>query len=250
MFIKIINKIIEPAGFKIGKIESIVPYDIVTDSKFMELYYKCKPFTMTSIERMYSLYQSINYVISKGIPGDFVECGVWKGGSSMLIALVLRERQQNDRKVYMYDTFEGMSEPTEADKDVRGDVARELLSKQNARDEDSIWCLSSLDEVKRNMASTGFDNIHFIRGKVEDTLLNYLPQQISLLRLDTDWYESTKMEMEKLYPLLVNKGVLIIDDFGHWEGAKKAILEYFSEKTLNPLLHRIDNTARIMIKED
>lgn len=249
MLIRIINKLIEPAGFKIGKIESVVPYDLAPESKFMELYNKCKPFTMTSIERMYSLYQSVNYVINNRIPGDFVECGVWKGGSSMLIALMLKEKQQNYRKIYMYDTFEGMSEPTEADKDVRGDAAKELLNKQNASDEDSIWCLSSLDEVKRNMATTGFDNIHFIKGKVEDTLLNHLPQKISLLRLDTDWYESTKMEMEKLYPLLENKGVLLIDDFGHWEGAKKAILEYFSERSLNPLLHRIDNTARIMIKD-
>jgi O-methyltransferase len=249
MFVRIINRLIKPAGFKIGRIESVVPYDIVPDSKFMELYNKCKPFTMTSIERMYSLYQAINYVINNRIPGDFVECGVWKGGSSMMIALVLRERQQNDREIYMYDTFEGMSEPTEADKDVRGDVAKELLIKQNAEDEDSIWCFSSLDEVKRNMAATGFNNIHFIKGKVEDTLLNSLPGKVSLLRLDTDWYESTKVEMEKLYPLLTNHGVLIIDDFGHWEGAKKAILEYFSEKSFSPLLHRIDNTARIMIKE-
>jgi len=143
-----------------------------------------------------------------------------------------------------------MSEPTESDKTSTGKNASDLLQQENKEDTSSIWCYSSLEEVKSNLFSTGFprENIFFIKGKVEDTLKENLPGKLSLLRLDTDWYESTKTELELLYPLLKEKGVLIIDDFGHWEGAKKAVVEYFEKNKLNPFLFRIDFTGKLMIK--
>jgi hypothetical protein len=207
---------------------------------------------MTSIERMYSLYQSLNYVFQNRIEGDFVECGVWKGGSSMMVALYLKERGLINCKVYLYDTFEGMNDPSEFDKDFSGEDAKKMLDVQDKKDDDSIWCYSSLEEVRNNLLSTGYppENLIFIKGKVEDTLNGDLPGKLALLRLDTDWYESTKKELTCLYPLLNQKGVLIIDDFGHWEGAKKAVIEYFNERNQQPLLHRIDNTGRIMIKNE
>ena len=147
----------------------------------------------------------MNYIFKNNLPGDFVECGVWKGGSSMMIALMLKKHGFTGRKLYLYDTFEGMSEPTEADKTSQGEGAKELLSVQDKADDTSIWCYSSLDEVKKNLLSTGFSsgNIVFVKGKVEDTLPGTLPGKLSLLRLDTDWYESTKTELEHLYPLLI-----------------------------------------------
>ena len=167
----------------------------------------------------------------------------------MMIALILKKRDDLDRQIYLYDTFEGMSSPTIVDQTAFGENAAELLEKHGKLSKRSIWFDSSLEEVKENMRLTFYpeDKMAFVKGKVEDTLASNVPIVIALLRLDTDWYESTKVELEILYPLLKPKGVLIIDDFGHWEGAKKAVLKYFNGAA--PLLHRIDNTGRIMVKE-
>ena len=245
-----LNKAIAPLGFKLAKDRSDIPADIARDETFLALYDRCKPYTMTSVERMYSLYLSLCHLIDSGLEGDFVECGVWKGGSSMMIASVLKHRDVADRSIYLYDTFEGMSEPTEVDKAVGGQAASALLEAQEKEDTTSVWCYSSLDEVKSNMAQTGYpaDKLVFVKGKIEDTLASNLPGRLALLRLDTDWYESTKIELQLLYPLLNPGGVLIIDDFGHWEGAKKAVLEYFGQMEKPPFLHRIDYTGRLLVK--
>jgi O-methyltransferase len=200
---------------------------------------------------MYSLYKAVNYVIQNNIAGDFIECGVWKGGSALLIAKMLAYKKITNRKVILYDTYEGMSEPSENDKDYAGINASELLEKASINIQESVWCYSSFEEVKNNLALSGLHEecIIMIKGKVEDTIPLQLPTtQIALLRLDTDWYESTKHELKYLYPLLVKDGVLIIDDYGHWEGCRKAVDEYFAENNVALLLNRIDNTGRIAIK--
>ena len=218
----------------------------------LAVYDKIRLYTMTSIERVSALVLSVEYVIKKNIPGSFVECGVWKGGSVMAIALTLRELGITNRSIYLYDTFEGMSEPT--DKDERafdGVKALNLLNSQiNNKTNDATWAYSSIDEVKYNIARTGYnsDNIYFIKGKIEDTIPNTTPSQIALLRLDTDWYESTKHELIHLYPLLSKGGVLIIDDYGYWKGSKDATDEYFSEDNFT-LISRIDDTGRLIIKQ-
>lgn len=228
----------------------IYPPDIAQDTAFIQLYEKCKPYTMTSVERMYVLYKAVHYVLDNHIPGDFIECGVWKGGSSMMMALTLLERNIADRNIFLYDTFEGMSAPTENDFTFTGETAETLLATQKKEKSDSVWCFSPMDEVKNNISHAGYPGnmLHFVKGKVEDTLQHTKPETIALLRLDTDWYDSTKIELEVLYPRLSNKGILIIDDFGHWEGAKKAVVEYFSTTAYKPLLQRIDETGRICIK--
>jgi O-methyltransferase len=249
MFIKLLRKIANASGYEMKrKGDDVAVADIKADGDFMSLFDQCRPYTMTSIERLYSLYQSINYIVDHEIQGDLVECGVWKGGSSMMMALTLLKRKDSTRKIFLYDTYEGMSEPTEADRTFIGENASDLLKVQNLKDPNSIWCYSSLEEVKQNLSRTKYsgEKLVFVKGKVEDTLSQTVPGQLALLRLDTDWYESTKIELEVLYPLLKDKGILIIDDFGHWEGAKKAVREYFRDQ--KPLLHRIDNTGRIMIK--
>lgn len=218
---------------------------------FISLYKVCQPYTMTSRERMLALYDAVNYVLDNNIKGDFVECGVWKGGSSLLMALILKERNCTDRKIYMYDTYEGMSEPTEEDIAVDGSLAANQLREQSKEKSDSVWCYSSIDEVKHNIASSGIDLslIEFVIGKVEETIPDTIPaDNIALLRLDTDWYESTKHELEYLFPKLVNRGVMIIDDYGHWQGSKKAVDEYFDKMNVRPFLHRVDYTGRIMLK--
>ncbi len=109
---------------------------------------------------------------------------------------------------------------------------------------------SALDEVKRNLQTIGYpeERISFIKGKVEDTIPKHAPIRIALLRLDTDWYESVYHSLVQLYPLLSPGGILIIDDYGDWAGARKAVDQYFAEHNLHPLLHRIDSTGRICVK--
>lgn len=248
---RIIGKLKAKLGFGQSYIEDPVPKDLESEKTFLNIYEKCRPFTMTSPERMYSLHKAIEYVVANGIEGDIVECGVWKGGSAMMMihSLVLNHEQRN---IYLYDTFEGMSEPNEKDKDLYGNSADELLKESDKFSDRSIWCYSTLEQVQQNINSINYpqDKIHFVKGKVEQTIPNTIPEKIALLRLDTDWFDSTYHELIHLYPLLSNKGILIIDDYGHWEGAKKAVDQYFKEINIVPLLHRIDYTGRVLQKLD
>ncbi|MGZ4079128.1 MAG: TylF/MycF/NovP-related O-methyltransferase, partial [Bacteroidia bacterium] len=152
--------------------------------------------------------------------------------------------------IYLYDTFEGMSEPTTKDIDFKGEPASKLLNKADRLSQKSVWCYSSIDEVKNNLYSSSYpkEKLIFVKGKVEDTIPRTIPGSISLLRLDTDWYESTYHEFVHLFPLLSIQGVLIVDDYGHWKGAREATDNYFKEKNINILLNRIDYTVRIGIK--
>jgi hypothetical protein len=169
-----------------------------------------------------------------------------------MVAQVLQHRGVNDRHLYLYDTFEGMSEPTAEDVDFRGQKADQMLEQTQDKKETSVWCLANLDDVKLTMSNSKFpsENIHYVEGKVEDTIPVTVPAgSIALLRLDTDWYTSTKHELIHLYPSLSSDGVLIIDDYGHWEGCRKAVDEYFAEQKQTIFLQRIDYTGRLAIKK-
>ncbi len=206
------------------------------------------PFTMSGTERRASLIGAIDHVVRHGIAGDIVECGVWRGGSMMATALALIARGDTSRHLWLYDTFEGMSEPTEHDRDPTGALAAERL-KTSPKDS-ALWAVANLNDVQANLRSTGYpaDRIHFVRGKVEDTIPDTGPQRIALLRLDTDWYESTRHELQHFYPRLSRQGVLIIDDYGHWQGARRAVDEYFAARAEPTFLHRVDYTARLVVK--
>jgi len=245
-----INKILSRWGFALTKLEPNESNFRNVDPGFWKYYHLIKPFTMTSPERIYALYNAMQYILKHNIPGSLVECGVWKGGNPVLMATMLREAGVTDRKIYLYDTFEGMSEPTAVDKNSRGKDARQMMDAADKSNASSVWCYSQIDEVKQNVLKTGYPekNLVFVKGKVEDTLPGTLPEAIALLRLDTDWYESTLHELRHLYPLLVSKGVLIIDDYGYWEGCRKAVDEYFAEAQSPAMLQRIDGTGRIAVK--
>ena len=218
------------------------------DREAIELIRFVRPFTMTSKERVLALRQSVRYVVEHEIEGDIVECGVWKGGSMMAVAKTLLALGTT-RRLHLFDTFDGMSEPTEHDRTFRGEAARELM--ENApKTTSNIWAYGALDAVKANLAKTGYDPalISYVKGKVEDTIPEHAPEKIAILRLDTDWYESTYHELTHLYPRLSVGGVLIIDDYGHWEGARKAVDQYIQERHLKVLLNRIDYTGRSCIK--
>lgn len=205
------------------------------------------PYTMGSPERIWSLISSVRHVVRAGIEGDVVECGVWKGGNLIVAAQVLRELGA-DRTLWGYDTYAGMSEPTEKDVSFSGGVAAAKWGSTVIGDH-SEWAYSPIEEVTANVQRVVPGAMpRLIKGKCEETLrvAENLPEKISVLRLDTDWYESTKTELEVLYPRLSPGGILIIDDYGHWGGSREAVDEYLADRPV--FLARIDYTARLMIK--
>jgi len=206
-----------------------------------------RPWTLTSAERIYALIQAVRYVSNNRIGGAIVECGVWRGGSMAAAARTLLQMRDVSRDLFLFDTFEGMPEPTANDVDYSGKRASEVMQ------EDSGYrCANApLERVKEVLYATGYpeEKLHFVRGKVEETVPGSAPDAISLLRLDTDWYESTKHELVHLFPRLAKAGVIIIDDYGHWRGSRRACDEYFAEKRVPLLLNRIDYTGRIALKQ-
>jgi O-methyltransferase len=199
---------------------------------------------MTSNARVIALVRAIGHLLRNEIPGDIVECGVWRGGSMIAAAMTLMHYGA-DRMLWLYDTFEGMPPPTEADVHQSGKTAAEML--RTAAPTDWVRAYASLAEVKANLARTGYpeSRLRYVQGKVEDTLPDNAPERISLLRLDTDWYESTKAELDILWPRLQRGGVLILDDYGNWAGARKAVDEFFG----NVFMDRIDESGLLTIKQ-
>ncbi len=210
---------------------------------------------MTSVERLQALIDSVRYCVRGDVPGAFAECGVWRGGSVLAMILTLQDLGIEDRDIHLYDTFEGMTAPTEHDVPIEGPRALDTWQQAEHRNERAwpeMFGPDVFDEeaVRSLLESTGYprEKLHLIRGPVEQTIPADAPETLALLRLDTDWYESTQHELEHLYPRLASRGVLIIDDYGHWEGARRAVDEYFESSPAAPLLHRIDYTGRIAVK--
>lgn len=208
------------------------------------------PYTMTSPERILALRDAVEHVSRHGIEGDIVECGVWRGGSMMAAALTLLELGQS-RQLHLFDTFEGMPPPGAMDRDISDVAAEERLAVED-RETGSTWAFGPLTDVRQNLASTGYPGhlVRYIQGRVEETIPEQAPARIAVLRLDTDWYESTRHELIHLFPRLAVGGVLIIDDYGHWKGARQAVDEYLAETGVRLLLSRIDYTGRMAVKLD
>lgn len=213
------------------------------------------PFSMTGPARLLATIDAVRYCHGRGVTGAFAECGVWRGGSVLAMVLALQELGEDGRDIYLYDTFEGMTEPGEHDVSAFDPPALETwqaASGAEKRPWSELFAAESFNEdgVRSLLTSTGYpsERLHFVRGPVEDTLPAGAPDQLALLRLDTDWYESTRHELVHLYPRLAPSGVLIIDDYGHWQGARRAVDEYLEETGVRLLLSRIDYTGRIAVK--
>lgn len=200
--------------------------------------------TCVSASTVSSLRHAVEYIVKADCQGSLVECGVWKGGCSMVMAMTLKRLGVADREIYCYDTYdEGWPAGDGVDVTVDGRTAHDMWV-QACRDgfsEENLY--ARYDNVKQFLYSSGYprERIHLVKGKVEETIPNTIPDKIALLRLDTDWYSSTRHELEHLYPRLVHGGVLIIDDYGLWRGARKAVDEYFDEHNIVMLLNRIDS---------
>lgn len=206
-----------------------------------------KKYSLGSLENLAATSLACRHVVLNNIPGDFVECGVWRGGQSIVAAKTL-EYFDSNKRLWLYDTFEGMTAPSQYDVDYLGRVA-ENKEGSKSRTIQNDWVYADLEEAKRNINEfdINISLLSFIVGDISKTLTEkrHIPEKISILRLDTDWYESTKKELEVLYPLLSPGGILIIDDYGHWGGSRKAVDEYFKN---SKMLIPIDYTSRITIK--
>jgi O-methyltransferase len=238
----------EPVGATVATASPAPVQAADIDAATMETYAAVRDYTMTSLERVAALCEAVRYVTRHAIPGDLVECGVWRGGSMLAAARTLLEQGDGERILWLYDTFAGMPEPTALDvRDTDGTPAAALLASHDRTTD--LWAVSPLDEVKRVMALSEYpgERIRYVPGKVEDTIPVGAPQQIAILRLDTDWYESTHHELVHLLPRVSPGGVLIIDDYGFWQGARRAVDEYLDSSGMRLLLNRIDDTGRIAV---
>jgi O-methyltransferase len=246
------KKLIESLGYEVRRkgfgSALTLPADMEKDK--VAIIQAVLPYTMTSPERIYGLISAVDYMVDKGLEGDVVECGVWRGGSMLAAAMRLKARGATQKNLWLFDTYEGMPEPTADDFSKRSGGAQEKFEQLKTAEDASDWCRASLEDVQHNIRIANYPagQIHFIKGKVEDTIPANIPEKIALLRLDTDWYASTKHELKHLFPRLVPGGVLIIDDYGHWEGCRKAVDEYFEGHKQKPLLVRVDYTGRMGIK--
>jgi O-methyltransferase len=241
---RLILSLFRMCGLDIRRYPPRPPSDITEDDRL--IINQIAGRTATSVERQIALIQAVRYLVRHKIDGCIVECGVWKGGSSMAAALTLIQEGDTNRNLYLFDTFEGMTLPQDVDKLANGTLAQTILDHDS-----SSRCIASLDEVRRNMESTGYpcDRIKYIKGAVEATIPLYAPAEpIALLRLDTDWYESTKHELKHLFPLLCEGGILLIDDYGFWQGCRKAVDEFFASLGRPCYLHRIDDTGRLFVQ--
>ena len=216
--------------------------------------------TMCSPLNKHLLMESARYVYKNNVPGDIVECGVWRGGMMQIVARTLISEAQNDsgpsnlRKLWLFDTFEGMPAPShQLDRDMyKGEHASAKMKREpkiGPNGTHTIWCLADLEDVVNGMKLTDYptSQIKYVKGLVEDTLPAHSLEKISILRVDTDWYSSTKHILESLYEKVVSGGVIIFDDYESWEGARTAVNEFFAEEGIIPLLIRLDK-GRVYLK--
>ena len=215
--------------------------EFVPTKKELRIVEEVAPYTMTSGQRITQTIRAVRDLDANNITGDIVECGVWKGGQ--IISAWLANNKTN-RNFWLYDTFEGMTQPTVHDHKINelGAVTHARFSRKAKHGFDQ-WSRAEIGEVSTNVFKyIPPHQCNFIKGPVEQTLLdnNNLPKNIALLRLDTDWYESTLQELLTLWPLLNVGGYMVLDDYNSWRGSQKAFHEVFGTSLE---IHTIDRTA-------
>jgi hypothetical protein len=202
----------------------------------------CNPIYMIRDERFAANILAVEYVLENSLQGDIVEVGVWKGGSVVSMLMTLKKNNNISKKIHLYDTFEGMTPSTDKDFDLINRKADDLINS------DPFWlCISPLEEVKENISKIGYPEDLIVYHKGDICEAKDFPEKISFIRLDTDWYESTKCELEKFYDKVVSGGVIMVDDYGHWQGCKKAVDEFLKDKPEIKIIN-IDYTAIYFIK--
>jgi hypothetical protein len=203
---------------------------------FNRLFQKVRPLTMVSYARLRGLHIAVKDVVSRGIPGDIVECGVARGGSAAVLGLTLKQLGES-RDLWLFDTFQGLPRPSHDDPDF--EIADLYTGK----------CLGSVEEVRESLARLGVrENLHFVPGLFQETLPSAFVPTIAVLHVDGDWYESVKVCLESFYDKVSPGGVIQFDDYAHWAGARKAVDEFFAKRGIRPKLRKVDFAGRQMVK--
>lgn len=206
--------------------------------------------TMVSFERLATLWLQVQHLDKYEIVGDLVECGVWRGGSAGMMALAhLYSRPNTSRHLHLFDSWQGLPEP---DRELDGALAVKYSGGANRGALEPIGqCVAALDEVRQLLErEIGYpaERIHYHVGWFQETLARTQVEKIALLRLDGDWYESTKICLEELYPRVAKGGIIVLDDYGYWSGCRKATDEFIEQLSEPVMLHHIDVDGRYFVK--
>ncbi len=214
----------------------LAAHGAVAPTRFAELYRTVRPHTMCGAARLRGLYRAVQHVVAHGIPGCLVECGAARGGSAGLMGLTL-QRLGASRPLWVFDTFAGLPAPTEAD----GDPA--------VTEPWTGGCAGSLGEVEALFERLGIRaQAHLVKGLFQDTLPAADVGPIALLHIDGDWYESVRTCLEHLYDRVSPGGIIQLDDYGHWPGARKAVDEFRERRGITASLRWLDYTGRQFVK--
>jgi hypothetical protein len=238
---------LRPLGLELVRTPAATELPPDYDDLTREVITRVQPHTLTTHERIAGLVAAVRHVTERAVPGAFVECGVWRGGSALAMATTLLALGDTTRDLWLYDTFWLEMPPGGAhDRDVFGNTSEDL--KRVAASHEGFRN-GSAESVRALVTSAGYpaDRVHIVEGLVEDTIPDRAPEEIALCRLDTDFYESTAHELRHLCGRLGEEGILIIDDYGHFLGARQAVDEYFDGLGGGVLFHRLDFSARLIV---
>jgi len=203
--------------------------------------------TMTKYDRCVVLHNLVKYVDDTSVPGNLVECGVWKGGAAGIMALAHLRYGKEPRQLWLFDAWDDWPDPTSKDGSQFDDLQRGTLAKA-----DNSGAFEACRDLIENTIGLAQDRVSYERGLFENTVPGAAERvgPIALLRLDGDWYESTKACLEEFFPKLVPGGVLVIDDYGWCDGCKRAVDEFLEAREIRSLLHYVDYSCRYLIKNE
>lgn len=246
------------AGYRIGQLPTSV---YGNDNELARFLAVVAPYTMLPLERLISLYDQARFCEREGVEGAFVECGVWKGGAVGLMALAAGG-SDGTRQLHLFDAFTDICEP---DSDVDGARAvRETKRVGGANG--ASGRLQPLDGFYDKVGGHGTlegcvdllqkrigypaNRVQYHVGWFQDTLPEAAPKigPIAILRLDGDWYASTKVCLEHLFNSVVKGGIVIIDDYGTYEGCQRAVDEFLTARGLKAYLHQVDTGCHYFVK--
>lgn len=259
---KFLNAMLQPFGYKIIRraANSTSGYDFETEARQkIPLVRDC---TMVSFECLVTLYQQVRHCELNNIPGCYVECGVWKGGAAGLMALGNLAYGSSRRPIHLFDAFDDICEPDAA---IDGERALAEVEQMAGVDRSELsgklrplkgvydsrggaGSVDQIDSFMRHVVGYDTDRLHYHVGWFQDTLPAAQTGQIAILRLDGDWYASTKVCLEHLYERVVPGGFVIIDDYGAYDGCRKAVDEFMQGNSIRAYLNHVNVDCRYWIK--
>jgi O-methyltransferase len=211
---------------------------------------KIHPYTFCSYKRLKNIWMLAEMIEKNKTKGAFVECGVWKGGCAAIMVYIA-QKYNSKRKIYLFDSFEGLPEPTQKD-------GKRAIFYSNGKSQGKLKsikkAIGKLAEVQHILFSTlklKRKYVYFYKGWFQFTIPKYKNKvrQIAILRLDADWYESTKTCLNEFYNQVIPGGFVILDDYENWPGSKRALDEFFKKRKISPKVIKIDS-AGIYFKKD